>query len=133
MVLAAATAATTPTHLRRCLGAGVGAADDSGAVVGRFIEWNPHWEILMFSGKLGPPDVVGGVDLATGTTNQFAQCLNIADNNPFATDCYEGAASSAGLSERPTFVLPDGDWVSAHGNGFALVEPRTGNSVMLSF
>ena len=29
--------------------------------------------------------------------------------------------------------LPDGDWVSAHGNGFALVEPRTGNSVMLSF
>ncbi|MCB9536549.1 MAG: hypothetical protein H6704_09805 [Myxococcales bacterium] len=113
--------------------AGVGVADASGAVVGRFLEWNPHWDILMFSGKLGPPDVVGGVDLATGTVYQFAQCLNIAENNPFATDCYEGAASTAGLSERPTFVLPDGNWVSAHGNGFALVEPRTGNSVMLSY
>lgn len=111
---------------------GDGAGPGSKNVAGYYLQYNPEWDLMMVSGMPMVPEFVGGIDLETGTVYTFAQCLNIAPGNPFATDCFEGAAAPNGRGERPTWVLPNGLWLAGHGRGFTLIEPRTGNSYTLS-
>jgi hypothetical protein len=111
---------------------GDGAGPGSKNIAGYYLQYNAEWDLMMASGMPMRPEFVGGVELDTGRVHTFAQCLNIEESNPFATDCFEGAAAPDGRGERQTWVLPNGNWLAAHSRGFALVEPRTGNSYVLS-
>lgn len=113
--------------------AGDGAAANSKAMVGHYLQWNPEFELMMVSGMSMVPEFVGGANIETGEVFTFGNCLNPAPNNHYTTDCFEGSAAPLGRSERQTWVLPNGNWIAAHGKGFVIIEPRTGNSHILSF